>query len=94
MTYLEQLKQLCSEMQEISNTKEEIDRSARLGNIIEGLEQEENQTLKNYDELKASYKEAILHNSYGDKKPVDVVTDTKSLDFNEFLDEFMKNNNK
>lgn len=94
MTYLEQLKQLCSEMQEISNTKEEIDRSARLGNIIEGLEQEESQTLKNYDELKASYKEAILHNSYGDKKPVDVVTDTKSLDFNEFLNEWTEKQKK
>lgn len=94
MTYLEQLKQLCSEMQEISNTKEEIDRSARLGNIIEGLEQEENQTLKNYDELKASYKEAILHNSYGDKKPTDPVTNTTSVEFGEFLENFMKNNNK
>ncbi len=94
MSYLDKLKELCSKMQEVSNTKEEIDRSAELSNIVEGLEAEEAQTLKNYNELKASYKEAILHNSFGDKKPVEPVTNTGSIDFNEFLNNYMTKEKK
>ena len=89
MSYLERLKETCSHMQEVSNTKEEIDTAAQLQETVNGLEAEVGQILKNQDELKAAYKEAILHNSFGDKKPVDPVTDTKSVDFNEFLNQFI-----
>lgn len=91
MGYLDQLRELCSKMQETSQTKEEIDTSVQLKNIVDGLEAEEAQTLKNYNELKASYKEAILHSSFGDKKPVDSVTNTGSIDFNEFLNKWTEN---
>lgn len=90
MGYLDKLKELCAKMQETSQTKDEIDTSAQLSNIVEGLEAEEAQTLKNYNELKESYKEAILHNSFGDKKPVEPVTNTGSIDFNEFLANYTK----
>lgn len=94
MSYLEKLKEICAKMQESSETKEQIDQSAQLSNIIEGLEAEEAQTLKNYNELKASYKEAILHNSFGDKKPVEPVTNTGSIDFNEFLNTYLEKDKK
>lgn len=94
MSYLEKLKEICAKMQESSETKEQIDQSAQLSNIIEGLEAEEAQTLKNYNELKASYKEAILHNSFGDKKPVEPVTNTGSIDFNEFLNAYLEKDKK
>ena len=92
MGYLDKLKELCAQYTETANTKEELDFSVNLKNTIDGLEAEEAQILKNQDELKAAYKEAILHNSFGDKKPVDPVTNTTSVDFNEFLNNFMKNN--
>ena len=50
MGYLDQLRELCSKMQETSQTKEEIDTSVQLKNIVDGLEAEEAQTLKNYND--------------------------------------------
>lgn len=94
MGYLEELKKLCSKMQETSQTKEEIDTSAQLSNIVDGLEAEEAQTLKNMNELKAAYKDAILHNSFGDKKPVEPATNTGSVDFNEFLNNYINKEKK
>ena len=88
MGYLDELKKLCAKMQETSNTKEEIDTSAQLSNIVDGLEAEEAQTLNTMNELKAAYKDAILHNSFGDKKPVEPATNTGSVDFDEFLQNY------
>jgi len=94
MSYLEDLKKLCANMEEVSQSKEEIERAASMKNIINGLEEEEAQRLKNFDELKAAYKEAILHSSFGDKKPIEVTTDTKSINFDEFLNDWTEKHNK
>ena len=92
MSYLEDLKKLCSEMQEVSNTKDEIDTTAKLSNIIEGLEAEQDQNLRQYNELKASYKDAVLHNSYGEKKAPEVTTGTTGINFEDFLKQFESQN--
>lgn len=94
MGYLDKLKEICSKMQETSQTKDEIDRVAEIQTVITGLEAEEAQTLKNYTELKESYKEAVLHNSYSQDKPKNDIDNTKNISFESMLEEFVKNNNK
>lgn len=94
MGYLDELKKICSEMTEVAPDKQAIDRCAELSVVIDKLEEENNSFMKNYDELKNAYKEAVLHNSYGDNKPSNDIGDTKPVSFENMLNEFVSNNNK
>lgn len=91
MGYLNKLKELCAQYTENANTKEELDFSVNLQNTINGLEQEESQTLKNYDELKAAYKEAVLHGTFGSTDQQDRVDGTKSISFEEYVNRKFNN---
>lgn len=90
MSYLEDLKKICSEMTEVASDKASIDKAAEMSVVINKLEQEQTKFLKDYDELKGAYKDAILHNSYGDNKPSNDIGDTKSVSFEEMLNQFIE----
>lgn len=89
MSYLEDLKKICSEMTEVASDKASIDKAAEMSVVINKLEQEQTKFLKDYDELKGAYKDAILHNSYGDNKPSNDIGDTKPVSFEEMLNQFI-----
>jgi len=90
MSYLDDLKKICSEMTEVASDKASIDKAAEMSVVINKLEQEQTKFLKDYDELKGAYKDAILHNSYGDNKPSNDIGDTKVVSFEEMLNEFIQ----
>ena len=90
MSYLEDLKKICSEMTEVASDKASIDKAAEMSVVINKLEQEQTKFLKDYDELKGAYKDAILHNSYGENKPSNDIGDTKSVSFEEMLNQFIE----
>lgn len=94
MGFLDELKKICADFTETANTKEELDFSVKLTNTINGLEAEEAQTLKQYDELKAAYKDAILHGTYGDTKPVEVASGSTGRSLEELLQEAINKKNK
>lgn len=90
MSYLEDLKKICSEMTEVASDKASIDKAAEMSVVINKLEQEQTKFLKDYDELKGAYKDAILHNSYGSNKPSNDIGDTKTVSFEEMLNQFIE----
>lgn len=92
MSFLEDLKRICSEMSEIATDKKAIDKCAELSVTINKVEEENTKLLKDYDELKGAYKDAILHNPYGNNKPSNDIGDTKSVSFEDMLNEFMEAN--
>ena len=95
MGYLDKLKEICGQMTEVASDKAQIDRCAQLSVTINELEQEQTQMLKNYDELKASYKDAIMHGSYSSQAPKDdIEAHTKPFSFEEQLASFMANKKK
>lgn len=96
MGYLDKLKEICSKMTEVASDKAQIDRCAELSVTIDKLEEEQTQMLKSYDEMKASYKDAVIHNSYSNQPPksIEAQTGAQSVSFEAVLKEFMANNNK
>lgn len=95
MSYLEKLKEICSKMTEVATDKAQIDRCAELSVTIDSLEKEQTDLLKNYDEMKASYKDAVIHNSYSKQPPktIEAQTGAQTVSFESVLKEFMANNN-
>lgn len=94
MSYLEDLKKICAEMTEVASDKASIDKMAEMSVVINKLEDEQTKLLKNYDELKGAYKDAILHNPYGENKPSNDIGDTKPVSFEDCLAKFMSEQNK
>lgn len=94
MSYLEDLKKICADMTEVASDKASIDKVAEMSVVINKLEEEQTKLLKNYDEIKASYKDAIMHNSYGENKPSNDIGDTKPVSFEDCLAKFMSENKK
>lgn len=94
MGFLDDLKRICSEMSEIATDKTSIDKVAELSVTINKVEEENTKLLKDYDELKGAYKDAILHNSYGSNKPSNDIGDTKTVSFEDCLNEFMSKQKK
>ena len=94
MGFLDDLKRICSEMSEIATDKASIDKVAELSVTINKVEEENTKLLKDYDELKGAYKDAILHNSYGSNKPSNDIGDTKAVSFEDCLNEFMSKQKK
>lgn len=94
MSYLEDLKKICAEMTEVASDKASIDKMAEMSVVINKIEEENTKLLKNYDELKGAYKDAILHNPYGENKPSNDIGDTKSVSFEDCLAKFMSEQKK
>lgn len=94
MSYLEDLKKICAEMTEVASDKASIDKMAEMSVVINKIEEENTKLLKNYDELKGAYKDAILHNPYGENRPSNDIGDTKSVSFEDCLAKFMSEQKK
>ena len=94
MSYLEDLKKICAEMTEVASDKASIDKMAEMSVVINKLEDEQTKLLKNYDELKGAYKDAILHNPYGENRPSNDIGDTKPVSLEDCLANFMSEQKK
>lgn len=94
MSYLEDLKKICAEMTEVASDKASIDKMAEMSVVINKIEEENTKLLKNYDELKGAYKDAILHNPYGENRPSNDIGDTKPVSFEDCLTKFMSEQKK
>lgn len=94
MSYLEDLKKICAEMTEVASDKASIDKMAEMSVVINKIEEENTKLLKNYDELKGAYKDAILHNPYGENRPSNDIGDTKPVSFEDCLAKFMSEQGK
>lgn len=89
MGYLDDLKKICSEMTEVASDRATIDKCAEMSVTINKLEEEHNTFLKDYDELKGAYKQAVTHNSFGSNKPADDEVTPKPISFENVLQEFI-----
>lgn len=90
MGYLDQLKDICAQMTEVATDKDQIDRCAALSNTIKSLEDENSTMLKNYNELKSAYKDAVMNNSFSKTEPKnDIDKSGQAPDFDSMLKEFL-----
>ena len=90
-SYLTQLKSLVSGMFEKAQDKENIETLSVINNTIEKAEKEQADLMDKHNELLASYKEAIMHQSFTDmsKKAVDPIA-SKPVTLEEALNDFLK----
>lgn len=84
MGYLDKLRQICADYTERAQSKEEIEKATELAQAITQAEKDEAETLETIKELKASYKDAILHGSYGENKTNDI-DGTKPVSFEDYI---------
>ncbi len=84
MGYLDKLRELAKDFTEKAQTKDELEMSARMTQVINEAEQDEAKFLKQHEELKASYREAILHGT-SQVPPKDDTGTQAPVSFSEFL---------
>lgn len=73
-----------------ADNKELIDGLIELNNTANNLVTEHEELLAKHDELKASYKQAVMHTSFKEAPKSDPVQTKTVVDFDSFLNNYVK----
>lgn len=86
---LEQLRNMVATMFEKAEEKGQIENLAKLNNVIDEVEKEQNELTSKNGELIKSYKELIKHTSFKEKPDVDSHPTAVPPSLEESLNEFL-----